>query len=304
MVKYQKRLIPTALLTLALSGCMAIASGDANSTKSTASQKLWATTCSKWDDWDKPGPAFKIHSNTYYVGTCGISAIFIAGSQGHILIDGGTEQGPDIITQNIASLGFDVSDIQILLHSHEHFDHVAGLAELQRLSNARLYASSAAKPVLETGQTGLSDPQHGMDAPFPSATVDETVEDGAFVQLGNITLTAIATPGHTEGALSWQWQSCEKENCEWIVYADSLSPISGEGYHFSDNVDFLKAYKQGLERLRKTDCTLLITPHPSASQMRGRLEKGQLSNMNACMTYADSISQRLEQRLEKEVIRK
>lgn len=296
------RLIPIILLVFALSDCMADNKEEAHATDHMAAQKLWVETCDKWDDWDKSGPAFLIHGTTYYVGSCGISAILITSSKGHILIDGGTEKGADIIRRNIASLGFDVSDVKILLHSHEHFDHVAGLAELQRLSGARLYASAAAKPVLETGQTGLSDPQYGMHAPFPAAIVDDVIDNRDTVQLGAIKLTAITTPGHTEGALSWQWKSCEGKTCEWIVYADSLSPISRDGYRFSDNVDYLKAYERSLEQLSQTDCTLLLTPHPSASQMRNRLETGQLSTPNTCVTYADAIKNRLKKRLEKEAI--
>ena len=62
--------------------------------------------CDDNDDWDKPAPPVRIHANTYLVGTCGISAILITGSEGHILIDGGTEAGADLIAQNIRALGY------------------------------------------------------------------------------------------------------------------------------------------------------------------------------------------------------
>ena len=58
------------------------------------------------DEWDKPAPPVRIHANTYLVGTCGISSILITGSEGHVLIDGGTEQGADLIAANIRALGF------------------------------------------------------------------------------------------------------------------------------------------------------------------------------------------------------
>ena len=106
----------------------------------------WARQCTGWDDWDKPGPPFRLFGNAYYVGTCGISAILIAGSEGHILIDGGTAAGASVIAANIDKLGFRLSDIQLLLHSHEHFDHVGGLAELQKASGAKVMASALAAP--------------------------------------------------------------------------------------------------------------------------------------------------------------
>src|SRR5215213_289017 len=67
----------------------------------------FAAACKDWDDWDKPAPPVRIHGNTYLVGTCGIAAVLITGSEGHILIDAGTEKGADLIAGNIRALGFD-----------------------------------------------------------------------------------------------------------------------------------------------------------------------------------------------------
>src|SRR5690349_18073751 len=76
----------------------------------------WVASCQGSDDWDRPAPPVRIHGNTYMVGTCGISAILIAGSDGHVLIDGGTERGAELIAANIRALGFKLSDVRILLH--------------------------------------------------------------------------------------------------------------------------------------------------------------------------------------------
>ena len=299
-----KRALNSFILTTAMSvillGCSAPTTKTYNLIQKAEAQQLWVETCKDWDDWDKAGPAYRIHANSFYVGTCGIAVILITGADGHILIDGGTEAAPDIIAKNISAVGFSLSDVKILLHSHEHFDHVAGLARLQELSGASLYASKAAAPVLTSGVTAASDPQNGSHDPFPPADVTKIIENGATLRLGNIRLTALETPGHTEGALSWQWQSCEGTACEWIVYADSLSPVSRFDYRFSEHLTYLRNYKSSLDYLRDVNCTLVITPHPSASQMRKRLINGQLSNPGGCVEYSDGISKKLENRLKKE----
>ena len=133
---------------------------------------LFAAACKDWDDYDKPAPPVRIFGNTYLVGTCGISAILITGAQGHILIDGGTEKGADLIAKNIQDLGFRLRDVKFILHSHEHFDHVGGIARLQQLTGAELLSSPAAAVVLNTGLAGEDDPQRGMSPPFPAAHVD------------------------------------------------------------------------------------------------------------------------------------
>jgi metallo-beta-lactamase class B len=257
--------------------------------------------CDDYDDWDKPAPPVRIHANTYLVGTCGISAILIAGNEGHILIDAGTEKGADVIVRNIRNLGFRLQDVRILLHSHEHFDHVGGTGRLQQLTGAQLYASAAAAKVFETGAAGAGDPQAGMHKPFSSARVDHIVANGSIVRLGNLYLTAIATPGHTPGALSWHWGSCDVGDCRRIVYADSLSPVSRDNYRFSDHPTYLAGFRASFDRIRRVDCEILLTPHPSASKLIDRMAgRAPLIDPNGCRDYADALGKRLDQRLAKE----
>ena len=257
--------------------------------------------CEDNDEWDKPAPPVRIHGNTYLVGTCGISAILITGTEGHILIDAGTEQGADLVAANIRRLGFNLADIKFLLHSHEHLDHVGGIARLQQLTGAQLVASPAAAAVFRTGAPGAGDPQLGMHPPFRAARVDRTVTDGGTVRLRDVQLTALATPGHTPGALSWHWTSCDGGVCRRMVYADSLSPISRDQYRFSDQPAYVAAYRAGLAKLAALECEILLTPHPSASGMIDRMAgRAALADPNACRDFAQNIGVRLDERLAKE----
>jgi metallo-beta-lactamase class B len=140
-----------------------------------------------------------------------------------------------------------------------------------------------------------------MHDPFPPARVDAVLQEDLEVRLGALELRAVATPGHTPGALSWQWQSCEGTHCEYIVYADSLSPISSDSYRFSDHPEYVAAYRAGLERLAGLDCAILLTPHPSAGAMRQRLLSADgLPDATACSDYAMAVLRRLETRLAEE----
>src|SRR4051812_48354828 len=264
----------------------------------------FAAACKDWDEWDKPAPPVRIHGNTYLVGTCGISAILITGSAGDILIDGGPEAAAPLIARNIQRLGFNLRDVKILLHSHEHFDHVGGIARLQQLTGAQLYASAAAARVLNAGAAGADDPQAGMHAPFPAAHVDRIIKDGEMVRLGDNVLIAVATPGHTPGALTWHWGSCDGGVCRQIVYADSLTPVSRDDYRFSDHPEYLAAYRASIAKIAKLDCDILLTPHPSASDMVKRLGRAQIEGESACRDYAASLTRQLDERLAKEVATK
>ncbi len=268
-------------------------------------QQAWTQACEDWDEWDKPAPPYRIHNGTYYVGTCGIAVILIAGDDGHVLIDTGTKAGADVVKANIQSLGFDLQDIRVILHSHEHHDHVGGLAKMKQWTGADVLASVDARKAIETGQSSVRDPQHGRLPEMDPVQISGTVTDGDHVTGGTINLTAIETPGHTPGALSWQWSSCTQalqDDCASIVYADSLSPISADDYRFSDHPDYVARFRKGLERLSQVECTILLTPHPSASKMPERLASDQgLIDPTLCANYAEGRNTRLDNRLAKEI---
>jgi metallo-beta-lactamase class B len=144
-----------------------------------------------------------------------------------------------------------------------------------------------------------------MHKPFPTARVDRVVKDGELVRLGNLQLTAIATPGHTPGALSWTWGSCDGGVCRQIVYADSLSAISRDDYKFSAHPAYVAAFRAGIAKVAKADCEILLTPHPSASNMVERIGgKAPLVNVNACRDYAAAKTKDLDARLAKEAAAK
>jgi metallo-beta-lactamase class B len=264
----------------------------------------WAVACEDAkdpDSWNKPAPPVRIHANTYLVGSCGISSILIVGSAGNVLIDGGTEEDAGLIADNIQRLGYSVRDIRFILTSHEHFDHVGGIAKLQQLSGATVVTSPAAAKVLSAGTPSPDDPQFGAVKGFPPVQVGRTVRDGEEVLLGNVMLTAIATPGHTPGALSWRWVSCDGGVCRTIVYADSLTAVSAPNYRYSDHPAVVSAFRAAISKIADSPCEILLTPHPGASQMPERLALGKpLLDGEACKAYAATRTKELDERLAKE----
>jgi metallo-beta-lactamase class B len=239
------------------------------------------------------------------IGTCGISAILITSPGGHVLIDSGTEKGAELVAANIRRLGFKLTDVKYLLHSHEHHDHVGGIARLQQLTGAQLVASTNAAPVFATGTAGPGDPQLGINPPFPAARVDRVIKDGEQVRLGELALTAHETRGHTHGALSWTWVACDGGVCRDMVYADSLSPVSRDDYRFSDHPAVVAAFRQGIDKVRDFRCDIVLTPHPSATDMINRMAgKAPLFDTAGCRKYAAALTTRLDERLAKEAAAK
>jgi metallo-beta-lactamase class B len=267
-------------------------------------------TLSHAAEWEGPQDPFQLYGNSYYVGTAGLSSVLITSPAGHILIDGASPKAAVQIAAHIRQLGFKLEDIRYILTSHEHFDHVGGVAELQRLSGATVLTSAAAKPVLETGKTDKGDPQFGNDMPdmTPLAPV-RALRDGESVELGPVSIKAHYTPGHTKGGVSWTWMAYENGKPMNMVYADSLTAITGPGFRYSGNTVYPNAkadLERSIARVAALPCDILVTAHPDASGLlekqakQKQLGNAAFVNPGACVSYADAGRRKLAQTLAEE----
>jgi metallo-beta-lactamase class B len=262
-----------------------------------------AKACADDAGWNDPGTPLKVYGNTWYVGTCGISALLVTSDAGHILIDTATPQAGPQILANIRALGFKPEDVRAIVFSHEHFDHAGSLAELQKATGAPVYARAPAVATLERGTSDRSDPQFAVLEPFPAVEQVIVLDDDGVVRVGPLALQVVATPGHTPGGTSWTWRSCDGDACRQMVYADSLTAISDDVYRYSDDAahpGYTAAFRETLVRVAALDCDILVTPHPSASQLWSRLgprADRPLVDTSACRTYARTATQRLDKRL-------
>jgi metallo-beta-lactamase class B len=285
---------------LALAAAL-IAAAPALAQASDGDPARFVTQCEGKEGWSDPAPPARIFANVYQVGTCGIVALLITSDRGHILIDGATDEAAEGIARNIAALGFRPRDVKVILNGHEHLDHAGGFARLKALTGARLLARAPARAALESGRASADDPQYGMSPAFPGAKVDGPTVDRQVVRVGPLALTAHATPGHTPGSTSWSWRSCSGGVCRDMVYGDSVSALSNARYRFSDRPAYVAAFRAGLARIASLKCDILITPHPSASNLFDRLAgKAALVDPGACAAYAKAAGERLDARLAKE----
>jgi len=139
--------------------------------------------------------------NVYYVGSSDIAQFLIVTSAGNILLDSGFEASVPRLRENIEALGFRYRDTKLLLTSHAHIDHVQAHALVRRQTGAQVVASARDAAFLESGGKGES----VFDGVYswPPSPVDHRVNDDDQVTLGETTLTAHLTPGHTMGATTW-----------------------------------------------------------------------------------------------------
>lgn len=275
--------------------------------------------CSSCDEWNAPRAPFTIFGNSHFVGTQGLSSVLITTDDGLVLIDVALPQSAPLVSASIEALGFRPSDVTYILTSHAHYDHLGGVRSMQRYTGATVLASASTAQALALGHPVTDDPQFGtgpLDA-FPAVTEHVRVmKDGESVQVGGTTITAHYTPGHTPGATTWTWQSCEGARCLDMVYVDSLTSVSKDGYRFTEVPGAVDTFRATLRKVSALPCDVVISTHPSATSMDDRLAArvkatlapgapgDPLVDSGACRALAERSMKMLDDRVQAETARK
>ena len=178
-------------------------------------------------NWTKPFDPFRIVGNFYYVGGYDLACFLITTTDGNILVNTGLDASVSMIRANIESLGFKFADTKMLLATHAHFDHVAAMAELKRLTGARMLMNEADAQTLEDG--GDTDYRYpdGRGAVFEPVKVDQRLKDGDKIRLGSTELTVYHHPGHTKGSTSFAFTTQDGARSYRVLIANMDSVNQG-----------------------------------------------------------------------------
>ncbi len=88
-------------------------------------------------------------------------------------------------------------DVEMILFTHSHWDHIADAAALKREFKAPIYVHKADAPNLERpGSDGLQ-----LHFPIEGVKADHYLEEGQELILGNLTIKVLHTPGHSPGGV-------------------------------------------------------------------------------------------------------
>jgi len=165
---------------------------------------------------------FRVIGNIYFVGGQ-YGSYLITTPDGHILHDTGSAEMHPLILSNVEKLGFDLQDIRIMISSHAHWDHVEGHAAMKRVTGAQVVALGGDAVALESGQDNSAIGARNFE-PVP---VDRVIEDGDTVTLGGVTLRALWTGGHTQGATMWTTTVQDGGNSYSIAFRGGEIPNAG-----------------------------------------------------------------------------
>jgi metallo-beta-lactamase class B len=247
------------LLTLAMSGVVAqvSAQGDAS--------------------WTEPFAPFRIAGNLYYVGTRGVSSFLFVTPAGNILVDTGVDEAVPQVRANVEKLGFKISDIKIILASHAHFDHVGGHASMQQLTGATVMAVGEDAAAISSGVDNSALGAAG----WKPAKVGRILRDGDTVTLGDVTLTAHLTPGHTKGCTTWSTTVQHEGKRLFLVMIGGTS--INEGVQLLNNKrhpSIVDDYARTFRVLKELKPDIFVAQHPAMFRMEEKVRRMKTGGTN------------------------
>ena len=182
-----------------------------------------------------------------------VNAFLVEGER-PVLIDSGYEESVGQLSTKMEEIGFELSEISMIINTHEHIDHFGGNAIIKETAGARIAAHEIAIPLIEDMKNqfppedrlkGLPDviAEHArmrssIYEKTKTAKVNIKLKDGDAVKIDESSLQVLHTPGHTPGHI------CLYERESGTLFAGDM--ITGKGVPFvgslhGDIVDFSRS---------------------------------------------------------------
>ena len=174
-----------------------------------------------------------------------------------VMIDIGYEDDVDEIIDTIREINFPFSQCKTLIATHADVDHIQGLAKAKQILRTSVSAHPLAAEPLKNGdriKTFALIEAQGIDMPMPPVEVENLIDDGDTIQVGNLSLEVWLTPGHTDSQLSFRMG-------DYLFSGDNIYQDGCIGaidaHHGSD----LQSFISSLKRIRDCDAKWLLPSH-------------------------------------------
>jgi metallo-beta-lactamase class B len=244
-------------------------------------QQTWKPLPVTKQDYVKPFPPLRIVGNLYYVGTYDLGCYLIVTPEGNILINTGINDSTKPIRANIEKLGFKFQDIKLLLATHGHWDHVGAMAEIKRLTGAKMWMEEHDTPMVESGGSLDYRFPDGRGAVYEPVKVDRKLKDGDKFTFGGIEFTVMHHPGHTLGSTSFSFAVQDGGKTYNVLLANMASINPGVKVAGMPGFPGIKeAYLSTLAKQKQLKPQIWVASHAAQFNMHDKYKPGDAYDAN------------------------
>lgn len=190
------------------------------------------------------------------------------------LIDVGAGMGAAAIIENVKRDGFDPARIRHVILTHGHGDHAGGAARMRSmLGEPSVYASGGIADALRRADEKAISLEaaklagiYPMDYRMVPCSIDHELEEGATVSVGDVVLSVLDTPGHSDGHVSLLMEDSGRR----MLFAGDVIFFGGKVLLQNIHDCRLDALIDSLRKLRQLDVTSLLPGHLTLSLKDGQ----------------------------------
>lgn len=200
-----------------------------------------------------------------------------------LLIDIGYEETVDEIIELIRQMDFPLSKCKTLIGTHADVDHTQGLAKAKQILRTTVTAHPLAAEPLSTGDRLMTFAEikaQKIDMKMPPVEVENLVNEGDVLTVGNLDLEVWHTPGHTASQLSFRLDNLLF--CADNIYRDGCVGAI-DAHHGSDLVAFVKS----LKRIKDSDVEWLLPAHGPMFRKENELLESTIQRLEGYLHMAD-----------------
>jgi hydroxyacylglutathione hydrolase len=211
---------------------------------------------------------FLVGSGQFAVSTALDCHIYLIkeGSE-YVLIDAGAgkfKPDTDAVVKNIQEEGISTDNKFKVFLTHAHSDHAGGGKFLKEKLKCTIYANKTTAGFVSRGkedELGLDYAKrngfYGDDYKFHTYKVDNIVEDGETLKIGNLKIKCILTPGHSTDSMCYL---VEKNGKKMLFTGDVVN--HGGKFIILNCAGFsLEDYRENIKKLKGLNVDMLFPGH-------------------------------------------
>jgi len=200
----------------------------------------------------------KIMENLYMIktGKPSCTSYAILGTKMNVLVDSGINQSYGILKRDLKEIGVNISDLNLVISTHEHVDHFGANRYLQNKVPVTAHRYAATK-IISADDEVLLCRAHGHNP--KGYHVHFWLENMNVIDMGDWFLKILHTPGHTSGSICiYEPRKKILISGDTVFARGTISDISSSGSYGE--------YINSLARLNTMKIDLLLPGHGTISK--------------------------------------